>query len=119
MLGSCVGDRETRADGQGRELIDRVAPGAPVRQLIFIEALRHTRIPFSGYRLDHRARVELATIDPHRAAEAAPDIEGRFDDGVAREARCDRFEIGDFPGRTAAGHSVPPRWSGGCVGSAL
>src|SRR6202030_4021602 len=52
MLGSCVRDREARADGQGRELIDR----------------------------------------------------------VAREVRRDRFEIGDFPGRIAAGHSVPPRW---------
>jgi hypothetical protein len=28
---------------------------------------------------------------------------------VLREARRNRFEIGDFPGRTAAGHSVPPR----------
>ena len=33
----------------------------------------------------------------------------RLDDGVAREARRDRFEIRDFAGRTAAGHSVPPR----------
>ena len=39
MLGSCVRDREARADGQGRELIDRVAAGAPVRQLLLVEAL--------------------------------------------------------------------------------
>ena len=28
---------------------------------------------------------------------------------VLREARRDRFEIGDFAGRAAAGHSVTPR----------
>ena len=33
----------------------------------------------------------------------------RLDDGVAGAARRDRFEIGDFPGRIAAGHSVPPQ----------
>jgi hypothetical protein len=37
------------------------------------------RMPFAGYRLDHRARVELTAIDPHRAAEAAADFEGGFD----------------------------------------
>ena len=42
MLGSCVRDREARADGQGRELIDRVAAGAPVGQLLVIEALGHS-----------------------------------------------------------------------------
>src|SRR5271169_6448480 len=119
MLGSCVRDREARAHGQGRELIDRVAAGAPVRKLLFVEALGHARVPFAGYRPDHRAGVELAAIDAHRAAEAAADLEGGFDDRVAREARRDRFEIGDFPGRTAARHSVPPRWSGRRVGSAL
>ena len=63
-----VGDREARADRECGELIDRVAPGAPVRQLIFIEALRHTRIPFSGYRLDHRARIkDQARIAPEKA----------------------------------------------------
>jgi hypothetical protein len=35
----CVRDREARADGQGRELIDRVAAGAPIRQLLAVEAL--------------------------------------------------------------------------------
>ena len=39
MLGSCVRDREARADGQGRELIDRIAAGAPIRKLLFVELL--------------------------------------------------------------------------------
>jgi len=69
MLGSCVGDREARADGQGSELIDRVAAGAPVRQLLFVETLGHARVPFAGFRPDHRAGIELAAIDAHRAAE--------------------------------------------------
>jgi hypothetical protein len=42
-------------------------------------------------------------------AEAPADVERRLDDDVAREARRDRFEIRDFAGRGAAGHSVPPR----------
>src|SRR5580693_6684152 len=109
MLGSCVGDRETRADGQRRELIDRIAARAPVRKLLFVEALGHTRAPLAGYRPDHRAGLELPAIDTHCAAEAAADLERRLDDGVAREARRDGFEIRDFAGRAAAGHSVPPR----------
>jgi hypothetical protein len=59
-------------------------------------------------RQDRFIPYELS-IDAHRAAEAAADIERRLDDGVAGEARRDRLEIGDFPGRGAAGHSVPPR----------
>jgi len=35
---------------------------------------------------------------------SAADIERGFDDGVAGEARRDRLEIRDFPGRGAAGH---------------
>ena len=50
MLGSCVRDREARADGQGRELIDRVAAGAPVRQLLFVKALGHKQVPFARFR---------------------------------------------------------------------
>jgi hypothetical protein len=34
-------------------------------------------VPFAEYRPDHRAGVELATIDADRAAEAAADIERR------------------------------------------
>src|ERR1700680_449686 len=109
MLGSCVRDREARADGQARELIDRVAAGAPVRQLLVVEALGHARLPFAGYRPYHRAGIELAAIDAHRAAEAAADLERGFNDRITRQARRHRFEIGDFAGRGAAGHSVPPR----------
>jgi len=109
MFGLSVGDREARADRKCGKLIDRIAAGAPVRKLLFIEALGHTRVPFAGYRPDHRAGVELATIDAHRAAETAADLERRLDDGVARQARRDWFEIGDFAQRAAAGQSVPPR----------
>jgi hypothetical protein len=56
-------------------------------------------MPFARFRPDHRAGVEPAAIDAHRAAEAAADLERRFDDGLARQARRDRFEIGDFAGR--------------------
>jgi|ERR1700722_567041 len=101
MIDSCVGDGEARADGQGGELIDGIAAGAPVRQLLVVEPLGHARMPFAGIRPDHRPGIELAAIDPHRATEAAADLEGGFDDRVAREARRDRFELGDFPGRTA------------------
>ena len=76
-LGLCVGDREAGADRQCGELIDRVAAGAPVGKLLVVEALRHARVPFAGYRPDHRAGVELAAIDAHRAAEAAADLERR------------------------------------------
>ena len=48
-------------------------------------------MPFAGCRPDYRIGIELAAIDPHRAAEAAADIECRLDDGVTREARRDRF----------------------------
>jgi hypothetical protein len=75
MPGSCVRDREARADGQGRELIDRIAPGAPVRQLLFVELRGHPRMPFAGYRPDHSAGVELAAIDAQRAAETPADLE--------------------------------------------
>src|ERR1700731_3573018 len=105
----CVGDREARADCQCGELIDRIAASAPVRELLFVEALGHTRTPFAWHRPDHRAGVELAAIDADRAAEAAADLERRLDDGVAREAWQHRFEIRDFAGQAPAGHSVPPR----------
>jgi hypothetical protein len=45
-----VGDREAGADCQGGELIDRVAAGAPVGKLLFVEALGHARMPFAAYR---------------------------------------------------------------------
>jgi hypothetical protein len=62
-------------------------------QLLFVQALGHTRVPFAAYRPDHRGGIELATIDAHCAAEAAADIECGLDDGVAREARRDRLEM--------------------------
>ena len=96
-------------DRAGSRKTDRVPAGAPIRKLLFIEALGHARVRFARFRPDHRLRVELATIDAHRAAEAAADLERWFDDGVARQARRDRFEIRDFTGRAAAGNSVPPR----------
>jgi hypothetical protein len=98
-----VGDSKTGADCQGGELIDGVAAGAPVGELVFVEAYGHARMPFAGIRADHRAGIEPAAIDAHRAAEAAADLEGGLDDGVAREAWKDRLEPCDFPGRTAAG----------------
>jgi hypothetical protein len=52
-----------------------VTAGAPVGKLSFIEALRHMRIPFAGDRPDHGTGIKLTTIDPHRAAEAAADVE--------------------------------------------
>src|SRR6202023_2702882 len=100
--------------------IYRIAAGAPVRKLLIVELPWHMRVPFAGYRPDQRTGVELATIDAHRAAEAAADLERRLDDGVTREARRNRFEIRDFAGRGAAGHSVPPRSvTGGCAGSSI
>jgi hypothetical protein len=108
-LGLSVGDREPRADGQRGELIDRIAASAPIRKLLFVEPLGNPRVLFPGHRPDHCAGVELAAINAHRAAEAAADLERRLDNGGAREARWDRFEIADFAGRAAAGHSVPPR----------
>lgn len=73
------------------------------------QGLGDVRVPFAGNRPDHRAGIELATINAHCAAEAATDIECRPNNGVTRKARRDRFEIADFPGRAAAGNSVPPR----------
>src|SRR6516162_10289435 len=43
------------------------SPQAPARP-----ALRHVRMPFAGNWPDHRGRVDLATVDTHRAAEAPP-----------------------------------------------
>src|SRR6266699_2435735 len=58
MLGLlCVGNREARADCQCGELIDRIAASAPVRELLFVELRGHTRVPFAGYRPDHRAGI--------------------------------------------------------------
>jgi hypothetical protein len=44
MPGLCVGDRETGADGQSGELIDRITAGAPVRKLLFLAGRRLQRL---------------------------------------------------------------------------
>jgi hypothetical protein len=72
MLGLCVGDREACADCQCGELIDRIAARAPVRKVLVIEALGHTRVPFAGCRADHRAGVELAAIETAGRRAGAP-----------------------------------------------
>jgi hypothetical protein len=74
-------------------LIDRVAAGAPVRQLLFVEALRHARVPFAGVRADHRAGIELPAIDAHGAAESSADLERGLDHGGAGKARDDPRNI--------------------------
>ena len=73
--GSRVGDRQGHADCERGELINRVPAGAPVRQFLFVELLGHARVPFARYWPDHRAGVEFAAIDTHRAAEVAADLE--------------------------------------------
>src|SRR5689334_1437576 len=82
--GSGLGDRDARADRQRRELTDRGTAGAPIRKLLFVKLRRHMRMPFARYRPDDFLGVKPAAIDPHRAAEAAADLERGFDDGVAR-----------------------------------
>jgi hypothetical protein len=41
-----------RADRQCGELIDRIAAGAPISELLSIKALGDVRMPFAGYRPD-------------------------------------------------------------------
>jgi hypothetical protein len=41
----CVRNRDARADRQCGELIDRIAASLPVRELVFVEALGHARVP--------------------------------------------------------------------------
>ena len=60
---SPIGNGEPRADSQGGELVDRVAAGPPVGKFLVIEALGHVGVPLAGFRPDHRAGVELATIE--------------------------------------------------------
>ena len=105
-VGLCVGDREPRANCQRGELIDRIAAGPPVRKLLFVRALRHVRMSFGGNWPDHRGGVDPPTVDTHRAAEAGADVESGFDDRIPAETRQDRFEVADFPGQAAAGHSA-------------
>jgi hypothetical protein len=52
------------------ELVDRGAASAPVGKLFVVKLRGHVRMPLAGFRPDHRAGVEPAAIDAHRAAEA-------------------------------------------------
>jgi hypothetical protein len=88
--------------------LSSVAAGRQSASCSLVEALRHARMPFAEVRADHRAGIEPAAIDAQRAAEAAADLEGGFDDGVAGEARGDRLEIGDFPGRVHGSFRILP-----------
>jgi hypothetical protein len=70
--------------------------------------MRGSRI--AGGRTGRRSLSVVAFIETfdrsHRAPETAADLERRLDDGVARQARRNRFEIRHFPGWAAADHSV-------------
>jgi hypothetical protein len=79
-------------------LIDGIAASLSISKLFLVKTLGDVRMPFAGYWLDHRSRIELATINAHRAAEASSDVERRLNDRVAREARHDGLEIRDLPG---------------------
>lgn len=68
----CVGDGQARADRQGRELVNRI--GTP----LLVEVRGHMRMPLAGHRSDDRAGDRAGAIDPHRAAEAAADLERRL-----------------------------------------
>ena len=60
-----VGNGEAGADRQSRQLIDRIAAGASVREFVLIELFGHTRTPsFAGAGAHHRTGIEPA-IDPH------------------------------------------------------
>jgi hypothetical protein len=48
---------EAMPDRQGDQLIDGVAAGAPVRQLLLVEPLWHPRVPFTELRADHHAGI--------------------------------------------------------------
>ena len=54
---SRVGDRKARADSERGELIERITPRPPVRQFLLVELLGQSRVPFAGYRPDHRVGI--------------------------------------------------------------
>src|SRR5262249_18396925 len=101
-----VGDGGARADGPAGELVHRVAAGAPGGTPSPIKPPGEARMPLADVRPDHRGRIKLPAIDAHGAAETTADIEGGFDDRIARETRGDRLEIRNLAGQAAAGHSV-------------
>jgi hypothetical protein len=75
----------------------RASPQAPHRR-----GARVYAGAFAGCRADRSPRMDLATIDAHRAAVAPADLKCRLDDSITCETRRDRFEICDFPGRAIA-----------------
>jgi hypothetical protein len=77
-----VSDHEAPTDHQRSELVDRIAAGTPVRKLLLVEALGDMRVPLAGCRPDHSSRLDLATVNTHRAAVPAADLECRFDDRI-------------------------------------
>jgi hypothetical protein len=84
---------------------DRIAsrPGAPVPKLLFVEALGVRGCDPPGIGPLHRARVELATIDTHRAVEAAAISNVDWMMVIARGGIGSKYVA--FPGR--GDHSVP------------
>ena len=71
MKGAYPSATARRADRQGRELIDRVAAGAPVRELFFVKALWHARMPFAGL-LPDAPRRDRAAYNRHLVPMVGP-----------------------------------------------
>lgn len=55
----CVCNREARSDRQSGELIDRIAARTLIGELLFIEAFRHARMPFSWASTGSQRRAAL------------------------------------------------------------
>ena len=54
-----VSHSNARADRQCGELIDCVATGTPIGELLLIKTVGDVRMPFAGHRLDYRIGIEL------------------------------------------------------------
>src|ERR1700730_2701904 len=107
MLGLCVGDREACADCQCGERIDPIAASAPVRKLLFVEALGHTRVPFAGYRPDHRAGVEARKSITPQTARLSPCRTTAL--SVQHENRANQKNRNPDPPRKARARAGDPR----------
>src|SRR5215471_2913480 len=83
MPGLCICNCEACADRHCGELIDRIAAGEPIRELLSLEALGDMGLPLPECRSDHRAKIDLAAVDADRAAEAAADIESCLDHRIS------------------------------------
>jgi hypothetical protein len=90
------------------------ASGVPCRGARLGAVSEHAYSAVAEYVSFDWIRKEIPVrLDGEQTRQAVPALGGTasgLDDGVASETRQDRFEIGDFPGRAAAGHSVPPRF---------